>query len=61
MAPGTPQIPVDLPPCDELVWPQIDARASSVDILKRFGASRLNVYTVRAEAEGIVMPLPFAR
>lgn len=57
--PGTPQIPVDLPTYDELVSPQLDARAFNHEILKRFAASRLNVYTVHAEVEGIVMAPAF--
>lgn len=58
-APGTPQIPVDLPTYDELVSPQLDAQAFNHEILKRFAASRLNVYTVHAEVEGIVMATAF--
>jgi undecaprenyl phosphate-alpha-L-ara4FN deformylase len=54
-APGTPQIPVDLPTYDELVSPQLDAQAFNDDILGRFAAWKLNVYTVHAEVEGIVM------
>lgn len=56
---GTPQIPVDLPTYDELVSPQLDARAFNDDILGRFAASKLNVYTVHAEVEGIVMAPAF--
>ena len=52
---GTPQIPVDLPTYDELVSPQLDARAFNDDILGRFAAWKLNVYTVHAEVEGIIM------
>ena len=52
---GTPQIPVDLPTYDELVSPQLDAKAFNDDILGRFAAWKLNVYTVHAEVEGIVM------
>jgi len=53
--PGTPQIPVDLPTFDEVVGPQLDARAFNTYLLRQFGPSRLNVYTVHAEVEGIVM------
>ncbi len=56
---GTPQIPVDLPTYDELVSRQLDARAFNDDILGRFAASKLNVYTVHAEVEGIVMAPAF--
>lgn len=56
---GTPQIPVDLPTYDELVSPQLDACAFNDDILGRFAASKLNVYTVHAEVEGIVMAPAF--
>ncbi|TDV58024.1 undecaprenyl phosphate-alpha-L-ara4FN deformylase [Pseudomonas graminis] len=56
---GTPQIPVDLPTYDELVSPQLDTRTFNDDILRRFEASRLNVYTVHAEVEGIVMAPAF--
>lgn len=56
---ATPQIPVDLPTYDELVSPQLDARAFNDDILGRFAASKLNVYTVHAEVEGIVMAPAF--
>lgn len=56
---GTPQIPVGLPTYDELVSPQLVARAFNDDILGRFAASKLNVYTVHAEVEGIVMAPAF--
>lgn len=56
---GTPQIPVDLPTYDELVSPQLDAQSFNDDILERFAASKLNVYTVHAEVEGIVMAQAF--
>ena len=52
---ATPQIPVDLPTYDELVSPQLDAQSFNDDILGRFAAWKLNVYTVHAEVEGIVM------
>lgn len=53
--PGTPQIPVDLPTFDEVVGPQLDARAFNTYLLRQFNLSKLNVYTVHAEVEGIVM------
>ncbi|MBA1231088.1 4-deoxy-4-formamido-L-arabinose-phosphoundecaprenol deformylase [Pseudomonas viridiflava] len=58
-APGTPQIPVDLPTFDEVVGPELDARAFNRFILGRFAADRLNVYTLHAEVEGIVMANDF--
>jgi undecaprenyl phosphate-alpha-L-ara4FN deformylase len=57
--PGTPQIPVDLPTFDEVVGPQLDARAFNTYLLSRFSPSKLNVYTVHAEVEGIVMAEQF--
>lgn len=56
---GTPQIPVDLPTFDEVVSPQLSAEAFNADMLGRFEAFRLNVYTVHAEVEGIVMAPAF--
>ena len=53
--PGTPQIPVDLPTFDEVVGPQLDARAFNTYLLRQFSPSKLNVYTIHAEVEGIVM------
>ncbi|ARA80919.1 4-deoxy-4-formamido-L-arabinose-phospho-UDP deformylase [Pseudomonas amygdali pv. tabaci str. ATCC 11528] len=52
---GTPQIPVDLPTFDEVVGPQLQPGAFNEYILNRFAAQRLNVYTIHAEVEGIVM------
>ncbi|WP_411556692.1 4-deoxy-4-formamido-L-arabinose-phosphoundecaprenol deformylase [Pseudomonas savastanoi] len=54
-SPGTPQIPVDLPTFDEIVGPQLQPGAFNDYILNRFAARRLNVYTIHAEVEGIVM------
>ncbi len=59
--PGTPQIPVDLPTFDEVVGPQVDANAFNDFLLGQFSPSKLNVYTVHAEVEGIVMAAPFQR
>jgi undecaprenyl phosphate-alpha-L-ara4FN deformylase len=53
--PGTPQIPVDLPTFDEVVGPQLDARAFNAYLLRQFSPAKLNVYTVHAEVEGIAM------
>lgn len=57
--PGTPQIPVDLPTFDEVVGPQLDASAFNDYLLRQFKPAKLNVYTVHAEVEGIVMAEPF--
>ena len=56
---GTPQIPVDLPTFDEVVGPEISAHDFNAFILDRFSASALNVYTVHAEVEGILMAKDF--
>jgi undecaprenyl phosphate-alpha-L-ara4FN deformylase len=53
--PGTPQIPVDLPTFDEVVGLQIGPEAFNDYLLGQFKADHLNVYTVHAEVEGIVM------
>ncbi|MGN2413037.1 4-deoxy-4-formamido-L-arabinose-phosphoundecaprenol deformylase [Pseudomonas syringae] len=52
---GAPQIPVDLPTFDEAIGPHLKAEAFNDYILQRFAAQKLNVYTVHAEVEGIVM------
>ncbi|KGS14853.1 MULTISPECIES: 4-deoxy-4-formamido-L-arabinose-phosphoundecaprenol deformylase [Pseudomonas syringae group] len=52
---GTPQIPVDLPTFDEVVGPHLQADAFNDYILRRFAEPALNVYTLHAEVEGIVM------
>lgn len=52
---GTPQIPVDLPTFDEVIGPHLDAAAFNDYLLRQFQPSKLNVYTVHAEVEGIVM------
>jgi undecaprenyl phosphate-alpha-L-ara4FN deformylase len=52
---GTPQIPVDLPTFDEVVGPRLRARDFNQFILRRFKPGQLNVYTVHAEVEGIIM------
>jgi len=52
---GTPQVPVDLPTYDEVAGPQLAASAFTDYILGRFRPGALNVYTVHAEVEGIVM------
>ena len=56
---GTPQIPVDLPTFDEVVGPQVAAKDFNGFILDRFTESTLNVYTIQAEVEGILMANEF--
>ncbi|WP_268796438.1 4-deoxy-4-formamido-L-arabinose-phosphoundecaprenol deformylase [Pseudomonas huanghezhanensis] len=56
---GTPQIPVDLPTFDEVVGAQLSAQDFNQFVLKRFAPEKLNVYTVHAEVEGIVMAESF--
>jgi undecaprenyl phosphate-alpha-L-ara4FN deformylase len=58
---GTPQVPVDLPTYDEVVGPRLAAGAFTDYILGRFHPDGLNVYTVHAEVEGIVMAEEFRR
>lgn len=53
--PGTPQVPVDLPTFDEVVGTAVPAGAFNDFIMARFRPQALNVYTVHAEVEGIVM------
>ncbi|MBB4863441.1 undecaprenyl phosphate-alpha-L-ara4FN deformylase [Pseudomonas nitritireducens] len=58
---GTPQIPVDMPTFDEVVGPQLPAAAFNDFILSRFDMDALNVYTIHAEVEGILMAHDFRR
>nr|WP_315445463.1 4-deoxy-4-formamido-L-arabinose-phosphoundecaprenol deformylase [uncultured Pseudomonas sp.] len=57
--PGTPQIPVDLPTFDEVVGPIVAARDFNRFILDHFLPRQLNVYTIHAEVEGILMAQDF--
>lgn len=56
---GAPQIPVDLPTFDEVVGPVVAAKDFNSYILDRFSPDKLNVYTVHAEVEGILMANDF--
>ncbi|NBF01971.1 4-deoxy-4-formamido-L-arabinose-phosphoundecaprenol deformylase [Pseudomonas sp. Fl5BN2] len=56
---GAPQIPVDLPTFDEVVGPVVAANDFNRYILDRFSPDKLNVYTVHAEVEGILMANDF--
>ncbi|WP_459077334.1 4-deoxy-4-formamido-L-arabinose-phosphoundecaprenol deformylase [Metapseudomonas sp. CR3202] len=56
---GTPQIPVNLPTFDEVVGPQLPASGFNDFILRRFVDRALNVYTIHAEVEGILMAKQF--
>ncbi|PVZ40978.1 4-deoxy-4-formamido-L-arabinose-phosphoundecaprenol deformylase [Pseudomonas sp. CC120222-01a] len=58
-SPGAPQIPVDLPTFDEVVGPQVTAAQFNAFILGRFRPQALNVYTIHAEVEGILMAQDF--
>jgi len=56
---GAPQVPVDLPTFDEVVGPHVAASDYNAFILKRFTPETLNVYTIHAEVEGILMANDF--
>ena len=56
---GAPQIPVDLPTFDEVVGPTVAAQDFNAFILDRFSPDKLNVYTIHAEVEGILMANDF--
>ncbi|MHB9800998.1 4-deoxy-4-formamido-L-arabinose-phosphoundecaprenol deformylase [Pseudomonas sp. MT3] len=58
---GTPQIPVDMPTFDEVVGPQVAPSAFNDYILSRFDMDALNLYTIHAEVEGILMAHDFRR
>ncbi|WP_435606082.1 4-deoxy-4-formamido-L-arabinose-phosphoundecaprenol deformylase [Pseudomonas knackmussii] len=56
---GTAQVPVDMPTYDEVVGPNLAAADFNDFILRRFRADALNVYTIHAEVEGILMAEQF--
>jgi undecaprenyl phosphate-alpha-L-ara4FN deformylase len=56
---GAPQVPVDMPTFDEVVGPQVAAAHFNEFILGRFRPQALNVYTIHAEVEGILMAQDF--
>ncbi|WP_371233320.1 4-deoxy-4-formamido-L-arabinose-phosphoundecaprenol deformylase [Pseudomonas sp. QE6] len=58
---GAPQVPVDLPTFDEVVGPQVSAADFNDFILRRFRKGALNVYTIHAEVEGILMADMFSQ
>jgi undecaprenyl phosphate-alpha-L-ara4FN deformylase len=58
---GAPQIPVDLPTFDEVVGPHVAAKDFNAFILDRFNPEKLNVYTIHAEVEGILMANDFRK
>ena len=58
---GTAQIPVTLPTFDEVVGPRFGADDFNDIILRRFHEQALNVYTIHAEVEGILMAQAFSR
>jgi len=57
--PGTPQIPVDLPTFDEVVGSIVAAHDYNAFLLDHFRPQQLNVYTIHAEVEGILMAEDF--
>ncbi|WP_166367177.1 4-deoxy-4-formamido-L-arabinose-phosphoundecaprenol deformylase [Pseudomonas akapageensis] len=52
---GTPQVPADLPTFDEVVGSSVGIESFNSYILERFRPNGLNVYTIHAEVEGILM------
>jgi len=56
---AAPQIPVDLPTFDEVVGPDVSAKDFNAFVLDRFSAEKLNIYTIHAEVEGILMANDF--
>ncbi|MBG4614361.1 4-deoxy-4-formamido-L-arabinose-phosphoundecaprenol deformylase [Pseudomonas aeruginosa] len=58
-SPGIPQVPVNLPPFDEVGGPGLPREAYNDFILERFAAGRDNVYTIHAEVEGLLLAPAF--
>jgi undecaprenyl phosphate-alpha-L-ara4FN deformylase len=58
---ATAQLPTTLPTFDEVVGPQVSVADFNGFILDRFRGNALNVYTVHAEVEGILMATAFGR
>lgn len=58
---GAAQIPADLPTFDEVVGSEVAAADFNRFILERFKPGHLNVYTIHAEVEGILMADDFRR
>ncbi|MNE86742.1 putative 4-deoxy-4-formamido-L-arabinose-phosphoundecaprenol deformylase ArnD [compost metagenome] len=50
---------MDLPTFDEVVGPTVAAQDFNAFILERFSPDKLNVYTIHAEVEGILMANDF--
>ena len=59
--PGIPQIPVTLPTYDEVVGQDVDQENYNDYILSQISPENLNVYTIHAEVEGIVLNEQFER
>lgn len=56
---GAPQVPVTLPTFDEVIGTETDAAGFNEFILSQVRTGELNVYTIHAEVEGIVMASQF--
>lgn len=56
---GTPQIPVTLPTFDELLGGEVTPDNYHQHLLARLRPQQLNVYTIHAEVEGLLMAAQF--